>query len=131
VHVPRVSFAPQAAESARSRLSWTGRFVDPALEQAFRLDDLEPLRRFLGFRGDTVNTASRMESHGEPGAIHVTEETRQLLKDMYILTPRGEISVKGKGVMRTWFLSGPLPSDGSPAQTQLPRKIVSNPPSIE
>jgi class 3 adenylate cyclase len=78
--------------------------------------------------GDTVNTASRMESHGEPGAIHVTEETRRLLKDMYVLTSRGEIEVKGKGMMRTWFLVGPLPSEGSLAQTQLPRKIVSAPP---
>ncbi len=78
--------------------------------------------------GDTVNTASRMESHGEPGMIHVTEETRQLLKDMYVLTPRGEITIKGKGVMRTWFLIGPLPTEGSLAQTQLPRKIVSTPP---
>ncbi|MET0791117.1 MAG: adenylate/guanylate cyclase domain-containing protein [Polyangiaceae bacterium] len=78
--------------------------------------------------GDTVNTASRMESHGEPGTIHVTDETRHLLKDMYILTSRGEINVKGKGVMRTWFLVGPLPSEGSLAQTQLPRKIVSSPP---
>ena len=81
--------------------------------------------------GDTVNTASRMESHGEPGTVHVTEETRQLLKEMYVLTPRGEITVKGKGVMRTWFLVGPQPSDGSPAQTQLPRKIGSEPPSTE
>ena len=81
--------------------------------------------------GDTVNTASRMESHGEPGTVHVTEETRQLLKDMYVLTARGEITVKGKGTMRTWFLVGPQPSDGSPAQTQLPRKIVSSPPSTE
>jgi len=79
--------------------------------------------------GDTVNTASRMESHGEPGMIHVTEETRQLLKDMYTLTARGEITVKGKGVMRTWFLNGPLPSGGALAQTQLPRKIVSSPPT--
>jgi adenylate cyclase len=81
--------------------------------------------------GDTVNTASRMESHGEPGMIHVTEETRQFLKDMYILTPRGEITVKGKGAMRTWFLLGSQPSDGSPAQTQLPRKVVSSPPGAE
>ena len=81
--------------------------------------------------GDTVNTASRMESHGEPGTVHVTEETRQLLKDMYVLTPRGEITVKGKGTMRTWFLNGPQPSDGSPAQTQLPRKVVSQPPTAE
>jgi len=81
--------------------------------------------------GDTVNTASRMESHGEPGTVHVTDETRQLLKEMYVLSPRGEIMVKGKGAMRTWFLLGPQPSDGSPARTQLPRKLVSNPPSRE
>jgi class 3 adenylate cyclase len=81
--------------------------------------------------GDTVNTASRMESHGEPGTVHVTEETRQLLKDMYILTPRGEITVKGKGAMRTWFLIGPQPGDGSPARTQLPRKITNSLPPSE
>ncbi len=73
--------------------------------------------------GDTVNTASRMESHGEPGTIHVTDETRLLLKEMYELEPRGEITVKGKGVMRTWFLIGHLP-DGNLAQTRLPQKIA-------
>jgi class 3 adenylate cyclase len=78
--------------------------------------------------GDTVNTASRMESHGEPGTIHVTDETRALLKDLYVLTARGEINVKGKGLMRTWFLVGPIPSSGSLAATQLPRKIVSTLP---
>jgi len=78
-----------------------------------------------------VNTASRMESHGEPGRVHVTEETRQLLKEIYVFTPRGEVTIKGKGVMRTWFLVGPQPSDGSPARTQLPRKIQSNPPTSE
>jgi len=75
--------------------------------------------------GDTVNTASRMESHGEPGAIHVTDEARELLKDLYAFAPRGEIAVKGKGVMRTWFLVGRLPSSGSLSDTQLPRKIDS------
>jgi class 3 adenylate cyclase len=74
--------------------------------------------------GDTVNTASRMESHGEPGTIHVSDETRTLLKDMYELTSRGEITVKGKGVMRTWFLEGRLPG-GDTRQTRLPRKIAS------
>ena len=46
--------------------------------------------------GDTVNTASRMESHGIPDEIHVTEETRRLLMDSYAFEERGEIDVKGK-----------------------------------
>ncbi len=56
--------------------------------------------------GDTVNTASRMESHGEAGKIHVTEECFNLLKHKFTFEERGEIEVKGKGVMRTWFLVG-------------------------
>jgi class 3 adenylate cyclase len=75
--------------------------------------------------GDTVNTASRMESHGEPGTIHVTDDTRQLLKDMYELSSRGEINVKGKGMMRTWFLVGRLPDGDKAAQTRMPRKLAS------
>lgn len=77
--------------------------------------------------GDTVNTASRMESHGEPGMIHVTEDTARLLKDSYELEPRGEIVVKGKGPMRTWFLRGHLNQGASLAQTHLPRKLSERP----
>jgi class 3 adenylate cyclase len=54
--------------------------------------------------GDTVNTASRMESHGAPGRVHVTEETYERLREAFALSPRGTIEVKGKGEMRTWFL---------------------------
>jgi len=54
--------------------------------------------------GDTVNTASRMESTGEPGRIHVTERLRAELADGFEFSPRGELSIKGKGVMRTYFL---------------------------
>jgi class 3 adenylate cyclase len=54
--------------------------------------------------GDTVNIASRMESHAEPGKVQVTEETKALLEKDFELEPRGEIEVKGKGKMRTWFL---------------------------
>lgn len=57
--------------------------------------------------GDTVNTASRMESHGEPGRIQVTEPMRVLLDGAYEFVERGEITVKGKQPMRTWFLLGP------------------------
>jgi class 3 adenylate cyclase len=54
--------------------------------------------------GDTVNTASRMESHGVPGCIQVTERTYQRLRDGYRLERRGPIQVRGKGEMVTWFL---------------------------
>jgi len=58
--------------------------------------------------GDTVNLASRMESNGESGAIHVTEAIYQALKDRYLFHERGFIDVKGKGQMRTYFLWGGL-----------------------
>ncbi len=59
--------------------------------------------------GDTVNLASRMESHGLPGRIQVTEQTYLLIRDAYICVPRGEIDVKGKGPLQTWWVDGPLP----------------------
>lgn len=57
--------------------------------------------------GDTVNTASRMESHGEVGRVHVSQSTRDLLAGTFRFTERGEVTVKGKGTMRTYFLDGP------------------------
>ena len=54
--------------------------------------------------GDTVNTASRMESHGEPGRIQVSDATRALLSDEFAVEARGAIAIKGKGEMTTWFL---------------------------
>jgi class 3 adenylate cyclase len=56
--------------------------------------------------GDTVNTANRMEALGVPGAIHVTEEVYQRLREGYRLELRGVIDVKGKGPMKTYFLTG-------------------------
>lgn len=47
--------------------------------------------------GDTVNTASRMESHAPPGAIQVTARIQRRLRRAYHLEPRGPIDVKGKG----------------------------------
>ena len=62
-------------------------------------------RRFLyDLWGDTVNTASRMESHGLPGQIQITTSTRDLLGDDFTCTERGVIDVKGKGPTRTWLL---------------------------
>jgi adenylate cyclase/guanylate cyclase len=56
--------------------------------------------------GDTVNTAARMESHGTPGRVHVDDATRQLLGSDFRFEDRGELEVKGKGRLRTWFLEG-------------------------
>ncbi|PAX47910.1 adenylate/guanylate cyclase domain-containing protein [Brunnivagina elsteri] len=54
--------------------------------------------------GDTVNIASRMESHGEPGRVHVSNATFELLEKSFLLEERGIISVKGKGDMQTYWL---------------------------
>ncbi|HUJ76711.1 MAG TPA: adenylate/guanylate cyclase domain-containing protein [bacterium] len=56
--------------------------------------------------GDTVNTASRMESHGVPGEIQVTAATREALGERFLFTERGEIEVKGKGWMPVYLLRG-------------------------
>ena len=56
--------------------------------------------------GDTVNIASRMESRGEAGKIHVSEAVYLILKSTFLFDERGEIQVKGKGLMRTYFLLG-------------------------
>jgi len=58
--------------------------------------------------GDTVNIASRMESHGIPGTIQLSAASRQLLDGKYRLRQRGMIDVKGKGEMETWLLDGKL-----------------------
>lgn len=58
--------------------------------------------------GDTVNTASRMESSGLPDRIQVTATTRDALLAQYAFEDRGEIEIKGKGRVRTWFLLGPV-----------------------
>jgi class 3 adenylate cyclase len=54
--------------------------------------------------GDTVNTASRMESHGVNGCIQVTEATHNLIQNEYACQLRGSIPVKGKGEMPVWFV---------------------------
>jgi class 3 adenylate cyclase len=75
--------------------------------------------------GDTVNTASRMESHGVPGRVHVSATTYALLSDTFELEPRDPIEIKGKGRMQTYLVVGkrptmkslePPPSDGLHAE---------------
>ena len=54
--------------------------------------------------GDTVNVASRMESTGSPMKIHVTEETRAQTANLFPYDENIEINVKGKGLMKTYYL---------------------------
>lgn len=58
--------------------------------------------------GDTVNIASRMESQGEAGRVHISDATHVLIKDDFACTSRGIIEVKGRGAMHTWFLDRPI-----------------------
>jgi adenylate cyclase len=54
--------------------------------------------------GDTVNTASRMESSGVPGAIQITGATYELIRDAFACESRGPVQVKGKATMETFLL---------------------------
>jgi class 3 adenylate cyclase len=56
--------------------------------------------------GDTVNIASRMESSGIADCIQVTQATYRLLNNKYLLAPRNEIMIKGKGKIKTYLLTG-------------------------
>jgi class 3 adenylate cyclase len=56
--------------------------------------------------GDTVNTASRMESHGVPGRIHVSEASAELVRGLFELDAREPIEIKGKGLMQTYLVVG-------------------------
>lgn len=65
------------------------------------------IRKFIyDLWGDTVNIASRMESHGGPGRIQVTHAVYERLSECYPFVARGTIPVKGKGEMETYWLTG-------------------------
>jgi len=67
--------------------------------------------------GDAVNTASRMESYSEPGQIQISEATYDLVKGEIRCEPRGGINIKGKGLMRTWFVvDNMLPATAGPSE---------------
>ena len=71
--------------------------------------------------GDIVNTAARMETRSDPGRLHVAEAAAAILNEtgMFQLTDRGEMAVKGKGVMHTYFV------DGLAADAVEPRELQS------
>jgi class 3 adenylate cyclase len=113
---PRPHHAEAVADMALAIRAEVARRSDPAGEPlAVRIGiDTGPVvagvigtQRFIyDLWGDTVNTASRMESQGATGCIQVTDRTYRRLRDGYRLQRRGPIPVKGKGEMVTWFLLG-------------------------
>ncbi|OFX44630.1 MAG: hypothetical protein A2046_01225 [Bacteroidetes bacterium GWA2_30_7] len=56
--------------------------------------------------GDTVNTASRMESSGEPGKVNISESTYEFIKNQFTFTKRGMIEAKNKGKISMYFVDG-------------------------
>jgi adenylate cyclase len=68
------------------------------------------IRKFIyDVWGDTVNTASRLESHGAPGRTHVSEMVFERLQGRFAFEARGTIELKGRGPMNTYFLGAPTP----------------------
>lgn len=61
---------------------------------------------FYDVWGDAVNVASRMETTDVEGRIQVPQDVYERLKGAFVLEPRGEVEIKGKGVMTTWYLAG-------------------------
>ncbi|XP_034003420.1 adenylate cyclase type 1 isoform X2 [Trematomus bernacchii] len=80
--------------------------------------------------GNTVNVASRMDSTGVQGKIQVTEDVHRIITDHYDFVCRGQVSVKGKGQMLTYFLEGRR-HGSKPSQTNVERRSGAlNPGSV-
>jgi adenylate cyclase len=68
------------------------------------------IRKFIyDVWGDTVNTASRLQSQGAPGRTHVSETVFERLQGRFAFDARGTIELKGRGPMNTYFLGAPAP----------------------
>ena len=113
---PRPDHAQAVAEMALAMREEASRHADPAgqpLQVRIGIDTGPVVAGVIGQNkfsydlwGDTVNTASRMESQGVEGCIQVTERTYRRLKDRYRFQRRGPIQVKGKGELVTYLLLG-------------------------
>jgi class 3 adenylate cyclase len=75
--------------------------------------------------GDTVNTASRMQSHAEVGTVQVTDRAFARLRDRFELQERGVIEVKGKGPMTCYVLTAERSSESEPRERRASSSIAS------
>ncbi len=113
---PRADHAAAAAEMAldmRDAIAQLSEAIGHSLHARIGLCSGPAVAGVIGIQkfaydlwGDTVNTAARMESHGNAGEIHMSASTYEILRDRYTFVDRGMIDVKGKGPMRTYFLQG-------------------------
>lgn len=113
---PRQDHAPVLASLGLDMLDCTNRWITKfgnKLDLRIGINSGSVVAGVIGHKkfaydlwGDTVNIASRMESHGRPGKIQVTKACYELIKDHYNLEPGGEVLIKGKGPMPVWFING-------------------------
>ena len=80
---------------------------------------------FYDVWGDAVNVASRMESTDVEGRIQVPQLVYERLKDEYVLEERGDVDIKGKGVMHTWYLVGRRNGDSAQGADAVAQRALS------
>jgi adenylate cyclase len=122
VPVPSGDHAAQAVHAALDMLEALARFNerrDHSLQVRIGIASGAVVAGVIGKRlylydvwGEAVNTASRMESHGVAGRVQVSESTRRLLGEPFLLEERGALEVEGKGEVKTWFVGGRNNTEG-------------------